>query len=131
MALGAARANVFRMVLAEGARLTGLGVLIGLAAALAVTQLMKSFLYGIRATDPITFVAVSALLVAVGLLACYLPARRATRVDPIVALRYEYDWAEQKRAETAREMSGFCALIFFFAGSLRASYARSKSSTSA
>jgi predicted permease len=89
MALGAARTNVFRMVLAEGARLTGLGIVIGLAAALAVTQLMKSFLYGIRATDPITFVAVSALLVVVALLACYLPARRATHVDPIVALRYE------------------------------------------
>ena len=89
MALGAARGNVFGMVLAQGARLAGLGIVIGLAAAYAVTRLMASFLYGVQPTDPITFVAVSGLLVGVALLACYLPARRATRVDPIIALRYE------------------------------------------
>src|SRR5271156_157218 len=89
MALGAARGNVFGMVLAQGARLAGLGIVIGLAAACAVTRLMASFLYGVQPTDPITFVAVSGLLVGVALLACYLPARRATRVDPIIALRYE------------------------------------------
>ena len=89
MALGAARTNVFRMVLAQGAQLAGVGIAVGLAAALAVTRLMNSFLFGIQPTDPVTFGAVSALLVAVALLACYLPARRATRVDPIVALRYE------------------------------------------
>jgi putative ABC transport system permease protein len=89
MALGAARGNVFGMVLAKGARLAGLGIGIGLAAALIVTRLMTSFLYGVQPTDPLTFTAVSGLLIGVALLACYLPARRATRVDPIIALRYE------------------------------------------
>ena len=89
MALGAARVSVFRMVLAQGARLAGLGIFIGLITALAVTRLMRSFLYGVQATDPLTFSVVSALLIGVALFACYLPARRATRVDPIVALRYE------------------------------------------
>lgn len=89
MALGAAHASVFAMVLAQGARLAALGIAAGLVAALAVTRLMNAFLFGIQATDPLTFSSVSALLIAVALLACYLPARRATRVDPIVALRYE------------------------------------------
>lgn len=89
MALGAARGGVFRMVLLQGARLAGAGLAIGLFAALAVTRFLVSFLYGVQPTDPLTFTAVSALLVAVALLACYLPARRATRVDPLIALRYE------------------------------------------
>jgi putative ABC transport system permease protein len=89
MALGAARNDVFGMVLGQGARLAGLGIVIGLAAAFAVTRTMASFLYGVQATDPLTFACVSLLLVAVALLACYLPARRATRVDPMIALRYE------------------------------------------
>ena len=89
MALGAPRGNVFGMVLAQGARLAGLGIAIGLLAALAVTRLMTSFLYGVRPTDPLTFAAVSLLLAGVALLACYVPARRATRVDPMLALRYE------------------------------------------
>jgi putative ABC transport system permease protein len=80
---------VFRMILGHGARLAGLGVLIGFLAAFGVTRLMTSLLFGIRPTDPLTLVAVPALLMAVALLACYLPARRATRVDPMVALRYE------------------------------------------
>jgi putative ABC transport system permease protein len=89
LALGAQPRNVFRMILGHGARLTGLGVLIGFLAAFGVTRLMTSLLFGIRPTDPLTLVAVPALLMAVALLACYLPARRATRVDPMVALRYE------------------------------------------
>jgi putative ABC transport system permease protein len=89
MALGAERSNVFGMVLGQGARLTGLGIAIGLIAAAAVTRLLASFLYGVRATDPFTYAGVALLLLATALLACYLPARRATRVDPMVALRYE------------------------------------------
>jgi predicted permease len=89
MALGAERPAIFAMIVGQGARLAGIGIAVGLAVAFAVTRLMASFLYGVRATDPLTFVGVSLLLAAVALLACYLPARRATRVDPIIALRYE------------------------------------------
>jgi putative ABC transport system permease protein len=89
MALGAERRTVFAMVVGQGARLAGLGIAIGLAAALGVTRAMTRFLYGVHPTDPQTFAAVSLLLVAVALLACYLPAWRATRVDPMIALRHE------------------------------------------
>jgi len=89
MALGAQRRKVFGMVLGQGARLAGLGIAIGLVAALGVTHLMASFLYGVRPTDPLTFAGVSLLLLGIALLACYLPARRAMRVDPMVALKYE------------------------------------------
>jgi predicted permease len=89
MALGAAHSHVFRMILVQGARLAGLGLAIGLLVALGVTRFMVSFLYGVQPTDPLTFAAVSALLATIALLACYVPARRATRVDPMVALRYE------------------------------------------
>jgi len=89
MALGAARRNVFAMVLGQGVRLVSVGIGIGLVAAFGVTRTMASFLYGVESTDPVTFASVSLLLVGVALLACYLPARRATRIDPIVALRYE------------------------------------------
>jgi predicted permease len=89
MALGAQRRTVFGMVLGQGARLAGLGIAIGLVGALGVTRLMASFLYGVRPTDPVTFAGVSLLLLGIALLACYLPARRAMRVDPMVALKYE------------------------------------------
>jgi putative ABC transport system permease protein len=89
IALGAPRRRVFAMILADGARVTGLGIVIGTVAALAVLQTMSSFLYGVTPTDPATFGVVTALLFAVALLACYIPARRATRVNPMTALRGE------------------------------------------
>lgn len=89
MALGARPYNVFRMVLAQGTRLAALGIAIGVAAALAVTRVMNSFLYGVGATDPLTFAAVSLLLFGIALVACYIPARRAMNVHPMVALRHE------------------------------------------
>jgi ABC-type antimicrobial peptide transport system permease subunit len=89
LALGAQRRDVLNLVVGQGLALTVLGVMIGLAGAFVLTRLMTNLLYGVTATDPLTFVVVPALLVAVSLLACYLPARRATNVDPMVALRYE------------------------------------------
>ena len=89
MTLGATRAQVMRDVLGYGVRLTSLGLLIGLAGAMSGTRLLSSLLYGVGSTDAITFSAVSVSLAAVALLACYVPARRATLVDPMIALRYE------------------------------------------
>ncbi|HEV2247033.1 MAG TPA: ABC transporter permease [Terriglobia bacterium] len=89
MALGAGRSNVMKLVLGKGLLLSLMGVATGIAGALAVTRFMTSLLYGVQPTDPLTFIVVSLLLVAVGLLASYIPARRATKVDPMVALRYE------------------------------------------
>jgi putative ABC transport system permease protein len=89
MALGAERGSVLRLVVGRGVALAGLGLAIGIAAALLLTRLMTDLLYGVRATDPLTFVGVSAVLGASSILACYVPARRATKIDPMVALRYE------------------------------------------
>jgi ABC-type antimicrobial peptide transport system permease subunit len=89
MALGAAPRDVLRMVLDEGFRLVFAGVALGILFALAVTRLLTTMLYGVTAADPLIFSSVIAVLVVVSLSACYIPARRAMRVDPIVALRYE------------------------------------------
>jgi ABC-type antimicrobial peptide transport system permease subunit len=89
MALGAERRDVLRMVLGEGARMTLLGVLLGLIGAFAITHLMASMLFGISTHDPLTFTGVASLLALVALAACYIPARRASSVDPTEALRYE------------------------------------------
>ena len=89
MALGASQDDVLKLVVGQGVRLTLLGAAIGLLISLAATRVIAGMLYGVKPTDPVTFVSVSLLLTAVALLACYIPARRATKVDPMVALRYE------------------------------------------
>jgi len=89
MALGAQRSDILRLVLGQGVKLTGIGTLIGIAAALGLTRLMSSLLFGIGAYDPVAFAAAALVLLFVAVAACYIPARRALAVDPMVALRYE------------------------------------------
>ena len=89
VALGAQRRDVLRLVVSEGAKLAAIGIALGIALSFGLTRLMASLLFGVRPTDPLTFIAIAALLAGVALLASYIPARRALRVDPIVALRYE------------------------------------------
>jgi len=89
IALGAQQNNVMRLILGEGMLVILIGLAIGLAGSLALTRFISSLLFGVTATDPLTFAGVAVLLAVVALAACYIPARRATRVDPMVALRYE------------------------------------------
>jgi len=89
VALGATRRNIVSLVVRQGMALALSGVAIGLAGAVMLTRLIRSLLFGVEATDPVTFVGIALLLGLVALLASYIPARRASRVDPLVALRYE------------------------------------------
>jgi putative ABC transport system permease protein len=89
MALGAQRQDILRLIVGQGARLALIGVAIGIGGAFALTRLIRTMLFGVSVTDPLTFLAVAMVLATVALAACYIPARRAIRVDPIVALRHE------------------------------------------
>jgi ABC-type antimicrobial peptide transport system permease subunit len=86
-ALGAGRGDLFRLVVGQGMRLAGIGLLMGVAASLGLTRFLQSMLYGVRPSDPFVLATVTTILAAVALLACYVPAHRAARVDPITALR--------------------------------------------
>jgi putative ABC transport system permease protein len=89
LALGAQRSDVLKMTLGQGLKLVSIGVGIGLAAAFILTRVMANLLFGVSATDPITFITISLVLMSVALVASYLPALRATKVDPMVALHYQ------------------------------------------
>jgi putative ABC transport system permease protein len=87
IALGARRGDVLRMTIKQGLKLVGTGMILGLAAAFLLTRVLQTLLFGISATDPVTFFGISLVLLAVAILASYIPALRATKVDPLVALR--------------------------------------------
>ena len=89
LALGAGARDVVAMIMRQGMLLATIGLALGLAAAYGLTRLLASLLFGVKTTDPITYALVAAVLLIVSLLACYIPARRATRIDPLIALRYE------------------------------------------
>ena len=89
LALGAQAADVLKLILKQGLKLALTGIVIGLLTALALTRWIETLLFNVRPTDPLTFTVIALLLLAVALLACWLPARRATKVDPLIALRHE------------------------------------------
>ena len=89
VALGAQRADLLRLVIGQGLQMALAGVAIGVAAAFGLTKLMTKLLYGVSAADPLTYIGVAVVLTAIAMAACYMPARRAMKVDPIIALRYE------------------------------------------
>src|SRR5206468_7240447 len=101
LALGAQRGDVLGLVLRQGMQLAAAGVLVGLAGAVGLTRVLRNFLYGVSPTDPMTFAAIPLILVIIALLACWLPARRAAKVDPMEALRYER--SQIRHSPTAEE----------------------------